>query len=216
MAGQKMSTARTQVLGAIKRALGPHDTQAAAERLAQRPMGPQPERSQGSVDDLLARFQAEAKRVTAEIISVGPVSEIPDAIAKFAAERGISGPWRITPGLRDLPWDQSGHNVLFSPADLTVSLGVSRAIAGIAETGTILMTSGADDSMLLAFVAEIHVITLARSAIVGSLEQAWAKLSTPVPRSAVFATGPSRTADIEMTPEFGAHGPKVQVIILHE
>jgi hypothetical protein len=211
-----MSTARNQVLGAIKRALGPHDTTAAAERLAQRPMGPKPARAQGSIPDLLARFQAEAQRVTAEVLSVGPATDIPAAIATYAAERGIAGPWRITPGLRDLPWDRSGHNVLFSPADLTVSLGVSRAIAGIAETGTVLMTSGPDDSMLLAFVAEIHVITLARSAIVGSLEQALAKLSQPVPRSVVFATGPSRTADIEMTPEFGAHGPKVQVIILHK
>ena len=211
-----MSTARNQVLGAIKRALGPHDTKAAADRLALRPIGPQPARAQGSSPDLLARFQSEALRVTSEVLSVGPASEIPAAIAKYAAERGIAGTCRITPGLRDLPWDQSGHNVLFSPADLTVSLGVSRALAGIAETGTVLMASGPDDSMLLAFVAEIHVITLARSAIVGSLEQALDKLSRPVPRSAVFATGPSRTADIEMTPEFGAHGPKAQIIILHE
>ncbi len=210
-----MTSARAKIFGAISRALGPHDNRAAIARLKDRPAGPRPMRAQGSPQDLLARFEAEVTRASAELISIGDPKGVPDAIRSFAMANQIDGPIRVAPALRHLDWGSTGHNVMFDKADLSVYLGVSRGFAGIAETGTVVLASSADDPMLLAFVAEVHVIVLSRADIMGSLEEALAKVTMDgVPRSVSMVSGPSRTGDIEMTLQYGAHGPKRLAILL--
>jgi L-lactate dehydrogenase complex protein LldG len=219
----QMTSGREAIFGAIKAALGPSDRAAADQRLSLRPRGPQPARGQGSAAELVARFCDEAARVTAELINVTSIGDVPQTVVDLARRHNIAGDFRVAPSLAALDWqavldDGRGHNVMFGPADLSVHLGISRGVAGIAETGTILLTSGPDDPMLLAFVAEFHVIVLSRQDVVGGLDDAFDKLIAmgTNPRSACFITGPSRTGDIEMSLEYGAHGPKQLAIILHD
>ncbi len=215
---------RKAVLGSITRALGPRDRAAADARLAARPRGPQPARAQGTDDERIERFKAEIANASVELINVETIQDVPAAVAELALRHTITGDFRVAPALRDLPWDgvlaqgKLGHNVLFGPADLSVNLGVSRALAGLAETGTLLLTSGPEDPILLAFVAQIHVVVLSRRDMLGGMDDAFDKIRNRGlnPRSVNFITGPSRTGDIEMSLEYGAHGPKKLAVILHD
>jgi L-lactate dehydrogenase complex protein LldG len=97
-------------------------------------------------------------------------------------------------------------------------VGVTGAVAGVAETGTLLVRSGAESPNILHLLPEAHIVILDSAQIVGSYEDALAMLGQEKiwPRAATFITGPSRTADIEKTPQIGVHGPRqLHIILIH-
>ena len=87
--------------------------------------------------------------------------------------------------------------------DDKILVGVTNAICGLADTGSVLEADGALHASLL---PEIHIAVLKSSNILPSLSDAMKFVKDK--NAAVFITGPSRTADIEMTLTIGVHGPK--------
>jgi L-lactate dehydrogenase complex protein LldG len=87
--------------------------------------------------------------------------------------------------------------------DPQILVGVTNAICGLADTGSVLEADGALYASLL---PEIHIAILKSKDILPSLSDAMDLVKDK--NSAVFITGPSRTADIEMTLTIGVHGPK--------
>ncbi|HRK90789.1 MAG TPA: LUD domain-containing protein [Anaerolineales bacterium] len=96
---------------------------------------------------------------------------------------------------------QSGIDFTHDP-DPTLAVGVTKAWVGLADTGSVLE---ADDELLGSLLPEIHLTILDAQNILPSLPDAMHLVNG---RNAVFITGPSRTADIEMTLTIGVHGPK--------
>jgi L-lactate utilization protein LutC len=93
--------------------------------------------------------------------------------------------------------------------------GVTRAICGIAETGSILVADGAGYSLQASLLPRIHLAVLDTSDILPSLADALTLPALRQSRSAVVITGPSRTADIEMSLTIGMHGPgELQVFLV--
>ena len=93
------------------------------------------------------------------------------------------------------------------------------AFAGVAETGTLMLTSGAHSPTTLNLLPETHIVVLKKSQITGSYEDGWARLresqeKDAMPRTVNFITGPSRTGDIEQKILMGAHGPRRLHIVL--
>ena len=67
------------------------------------------------------------------------------------------------------------------------------------------------------FLPENHIVIVRQEQLVNHLEDGWRcaqETSNRVPRTVNFITGPSKTADIEQTLEYGAHGPKRLHVIL--
>jgi L-lactate dehydrogenase complex protein LldF len=91
--------------------------------------------------------------------------------------------------------------------DPSVKAGITGALAGISETGSILLTSGAGETLTASLLPEIHMAVLRTSQLVPTLEDALRNPAVRGAASAVIITGPSRTADIEMTLTIGVHGP---------
>lgn len=87
-------------------------------------------------------------------------------------------------------------------ADPAIRVGITGVLAGIADTGSLLMEAGA-----ASLLPEVHLAVLRSSQLVPDLQQALRLKEVRVSRSAVIITGPSRTADIEMTLTIGVHGP---------
>jgi L-lactate dehydrogenase complex protein LldG len=95
-------------------------------------------------------------------------------------------------------------------------LGVTGADLAIAETGTLVLVAAAGRPRSTSLLPPCHVAVFDRTALVESLEQlglvleAWHDGPAPPERGAMinFITGPSRTADIELTLTRGVHGPK--------
>ncbi|MEN9562694.1 MAG: hypothetical protein RIR73_938 [Chloroflexota bacterium] len=96
---------------------------------------------------------------------------------------------------------QAGIDFTHNP-DPALTVGVTKAWVGLADTGSVLE---ADDELLGSLLPEIHLTVLESKNILPSLPDA---IEMTKGKNAVFITGPSRTADIEMTLTIGVHGPK--------
>lgn len=95
--------------------------------------------------------------------------------------------------------------------------GITGAAAGLADTGSLVLVHGPARSRLASLLPPVHIAVLRRSSIVGSLGELFARQASlpEVSSNMAIITGPSRTADIEMTLSRGVHGPKeVHVILL--
>ena len=98
-----------------------------------------------------------------------------------------------------------------------LSVGLTGAQAAIAESGSIILTSGPGRGRLASSLTPFHIAILRRDRIVRTLEDFFEQ-RPDVPTlgsNCVIITGPSRTADIEMTLSRGVHGPReIHVIIV--
>lgn len=104
---------------------------------------------------------------------------------------------------------------------MAASLGVTSADYAIADTGTLVLVSGNEQHRLISLLPPTHLCLLDSSRVVANLSSLLACVSgeyqfsrTP-PLAMTFITGPSRTADIELTLTVGVHGPRQQHILIH-
>ena len=97
-------------------------------------------------------------------------------------------------------------------------VSVTTTYGAIAETGTLVLLSDPTTPTTLNFLPETHIAVLPQSRIVAHLEDVFAMLRREhdaLPRTVNFISGPSRTGDVELQIELGAHGPKrLHVIVL--
>lgn len=93
-----------------------------------------------------------------------------------------------------------------------LSFGVSLASGGIAESGTVILRDADSPHRLAALAPWIHIAVLRKEDLYRTVADAVADFGTDP--SIVFATGPSKTADIEGILIEGVHGPGVQGVLL--
>ena len=90
----------------------------------------------------------------------------------------------------------------------------------VARTGTIVMSSAQTSGRTTSVYAPIHICIAFTSQLVydlkDALQAAKDKYGYNIPSLLTFATGPSRTADIEKTLVVGVHGPKEVYLFLVE
>lgn len=102
--------------------------------------------------------------------------------------------------------------------------GCDVAITGceslVARTGTIVMSSAQLSGRNTSVYAPIHICIAYTNQLVydlkDALQAARDKYGSNLPSLLTFATGPSRTADIEKTLVVGVHGPKEVYVFLIE
>ena len=87
------------------------------------------------------------------------------------------------------------------------------AFGAAAESGTLMLVSGADNPTTLNFLPDTHIVVIDAKDVAGDYETLWRRLREKfgdgvMPRTVNFITGPSRSADIEQTLILGAHGPR--------
>jgi len=97
-------------------------------------------------------------------------------------------------------------------------VGISNAQAGIAETGTLVLDSAYERHRLVSLVPPVHIAIVNASSIVETLAEALALLrkDREISPAVTFITGPSRTADIELTLAIGVHGPQQLYVIVDQ
>lgn len=162
------------------------------------------------------RFCRELAALGGQVHRVNKAN-VDKAVLTFLQERGID---------RALVWDQierlttsslehAGITLVRQP-DPQVKAGITGASAAIAETGSLLITSGAGRPLSASLLPEIHVAIVPAERIVESPEDAMRHQDLPRAAAAALITGPSRTADIEMTLTIGVHGPKELIVFVIE
>jgi L-lactate dehydrogenase complex protein LldG len=92
---------------------------------------------------------------------------------------------------------------------------VEQASGAIAETGTVICSSAAGKTLQASLLPSHHIALVASDTIFVDLDAFFAAQVSPPPTNITFITGPSRTADIELSLVVGVHGPeKLDVIVI--
>jgi L-lactate dehydrogenase complex protein LldG len=219
--------ARTRVFAKLKSVLkdGPPSVERRAhieQRLASPPAHPRPARIQRSKDDLRTLFRAHLEGQSATVIEVPAAADVPSAVAQYLRSNNL--PQRLRSGtdgyLSALPWSKEPTlRRDAGAAAATDETGLSHAVAGVAETGTLALVSGADNPVTLNYVPETHIVVVEDQDLVGGYEDVWPKVRArfgkgQMPRTVNFVSGPSRTGDIGGKLVMGAHGPRRMCVIL--
>jgi L-lactate dehydrogenase complex protein LldG len=92
--------------------------------------------------------------------------------------------------------------------------GITGVRLAVAETGSIVVTSGPQTRRLASLAVPEHIAIVRAEQIVPDLLDWAATLGPAMPANEVLITGPSKTADIEMNLVMGVHGPRNVHIIL--
>ena len=97
-------------------------------------------------------------------------------------------------------------------------IGISTAQAAIAETGTLVLDSSHERHRVASLVPPVHIAIVDASRICETLAEVLTLLRTKkaISPAITFITGPSRTADIELTLAIGVHGPQELYVIINE
>ncbi len=130
-------------------------------------------------------------------------------------------------GIRVALWPETSagqsQGSTFRDQCFTAEAGITGVDFGLAETGSLVLTSLTEGSQLASLAPPVHIALYRRSQIRASLDEVLQNLPVsrepgrPSPaRSVVFVSGTSRTADIEQVLIRGVHGPRSVHAILVE
>lgn len=181
--------------------------------------------------DLVNLFRQRAIDVNAVVHGPMSVHGVPTAVAgiasghtskRYLAWDDLPAPG-VTAALTSAGLEKVEHDV---PSEkrrehqlgyFDVDLGVTGALAGLAESGSIVLDHGPGRPRMASLVPEVHVALLPVSDIERTLAH-WAHANPEVATETanlVVVTGPSRTGDIEQVLNLGVHGPRhVHVVMI--
>ena len=99
-------------------------------------------------------------------------------------------------------------------------IGITTAQAAIAETGTLVLESECERHRLISLVPPVHIAIVDAANICLTLGESLAAVQKgergELSPTITFITGPSRTADIELTLAIGVHGPQKLYVIVNK
>jgi L-lactate dehydrogenase complex protein LldF len=101
----------------------------------------------------------------------------------------------------------------------TAGAGLTGAFAGLADTGTLVVPAGEGRSQLASLLPPVHVALIPAGSIYRDMGDWLRAGGGEMVRDAscvALISGPSRTADIEMTLTIGVHGPGTLIVICLE
>jgi L-lactate dehydrogenase complex protein LldG len=197
------------VIENIRRSLG---------RNAQTPLSPRPaiyqSRRAETIDSETETFLNEVEKLSGvgQKLS-GP--ELDSALKELVEEQAIrkATAWE-TPRLRQLGITEILNSLgveLVSPSAskhemALCDLGITEADYLLPETGTLVLGSSAEQPRGVSLLPRIHLAIVRPEMLRADMHQVFAEAKNS--HYLVFITGPSRTADIELTVTLGVHGPK--------
>ena len=167
-----------------------------------------------SVDSEIARFLDEIKKLSGVGQKLSP-SDIDSALKNLVSEQNIhkATAWE-TPYLKQLGVTETLNSLgveLVSPNAnkhemALCDLGITEADFLLPETGTIALLSSAEKPRAVSLLPRVHLAIVRPEMLRADMHQVFAEAKDS--NYLVFITGPSRTADIELTVTLGVHGPK--------
>ena len=142
-------------------------------------------------------------------------------VAGVDAMNEVLGQILGTEGTVYCPRETDVEKALVIPDDRSVddysdaAFCVEEVPGAIAETGSIICSSKDGREVQAGLLPSHHVAIVSAENIFSSLEDFLATCGTTPPTNMTFITGPSRTADIELTLTVGVHGPERLSVIVY-
>jgi L-lactate dehydrogenase complex protein LldG len=219
------NSARTEILRRIRAAKGGTSSAASTEAgwaAIERKYKRVGSRSR---EDVLALLVERLRDYEAHVMRVR-LNEIASTVARMMSERGVRRV--VVPAGLKTEWLPSGFEFVFDSGDgdseddgltaveLDAMDGVmTGATVAIAETGTVVVQNTAGEGRrAVTLVPDYHLCVVQVKDVVETVPEAMERLKATATLATTFVSGPSATADIEMTRIKGVHGPRFLDVIL--
>ena len=210
------SNSRTKILSSIRNAQS-------SARLPQRAPAPdfplEVENSPSEASDRLRRLTAELDSLGVDCYVEKDGEAIVRRLALLLEDRSILS-WDVA----CLPYSAGkvlhGRTVRFGKDDSVeqakMAVGLTGCDAAIAETGTLVLISSEGQCRAASLLPFEHIAIIRRSDIYSSMAEFFEKRKGAVAAASYinFITGPSRTADIELSLTLGVHGPGKMTVVI--
>jgi L-lactate dehydrogenase complex protein LldG len=202
-------TSRESILESVRAALGRKPGQAVAP-LPEARLCILPDDAAARIDCFVSNFErlggkSFRVRSSAEVGAV--VSGLLDGKHAVAS----NAPFLRECGVIQLPQVESGFTdrERLRAACAAAGVGITSADYVLADTGTLVMLSSAEEARLISLLPPAHLAIFSSRTILSGLDELLTVLPKPAAQtsSMVLITGPSRTADIEQILVRGVHGP---------
>ncbi len=210
-------TARDEILGRLR------------ARSAPRPH-PEPWRSSRQFEDLARQFDEAMTAARGEVQRVDNLEAglalVEELLVEIGARKVVVNTEPPLDGVAfsarwpEITWRQVGAAGTEGVAGLRAfckeaDAGLSGVDAALAETGSLVVTSGAGKSRMATLLPPVHIALVPEHSLQVDLFTWTAARSGALPANLTLISGPSKTADIEQTMAVGVHGPRRLIAILY-
>jgi len=112
-----------------------------------------------------------------------------------------------------------GTEAEFRQIAIAAGIGISGVDYGLADTGTLVLLARKGQARAISLVPPVHIAIVKPDQIVAGLDDLFQLLRSEkgvsdLGSAVTFITGPSRTADIELTLVVGVHGPQELHVVI--
>ncbi|GBD37980.1 Lactate utilization protein C [bacterium HR37] len=177
-------------------------------------------------EDLVSIFTEEALKVSAKVKTIGDKKEIPKSIEEVFRENGYKrfAIWNSQTlkslRVKELLSEKGFRAVSNNKEELIeADVGITEVDFAIADTGTLVLLTDSTKPRSVSLIPHSHIAVVESKKIVANIFELFTFLpdlfSSSKPSCLTFITGPSRTADIELTLTIGAHGPKNLFVLIY-
>jgi L-lactate dehydrogenase complex protein LldG len=216
-------TAREQILGDVRRALGRASGQPPRFEAAPLPAPALriPLNDRNLSTDL---FGQKFENLGGKLFRVRDCAAVVPAVAELLAQKSAvasNSPFLRKCGITGLPQVHSAFTDReeLKAACAACDIGITSVDYALAATGSFVMLSSHNEARLVSLLPPAHLAIIPRSLILANLDELLGTIPLPAEQtsSMVLITGPSRTADIEQILVRGVHGPgEVYAVIVDE
>jgi L-lactate dehydrogenase complex protein LldG len=162
-------------------------------------------------DDLTVMFAQNFTALLGKFAFCENHQELALALTEIIAAKKWKEVYCVEDGLRYL-FEKNGFSNFSTKSLAESDVAITSCELLIARTGTIVLSSALPEGRTASVYAPVHICIAEASQIVydvgDALQYMKEKYGVQLPSMISFATGPSRTADIEKTLVVGVHGPK--------
>ncbi len=170
-------------------------------------------------DQLLARFIQEAAALGAKVVQADTPGIAREYVERLAEQKGGEAIVARRPLVDSLALAGPRFHPQGTFPAPDALLSITQADYALADTGSLVLFSAEGEGRTLSLVAPVNVAVLSPPHILSGLPELFEKEPRLAERSSamVIVTGPSRTADIELTLTIGVHGPgELHIVILSQ
>jgi len=174
---------------------------------------------QPATDDLAVLFAQEFTRLQGKFAYCSNVLELANELKKLVEQQDWKEVYCAENSIRS-SLHKNGYTKFSSGTLAQCDVAITSCEALVARTGSIMMSAAQPSGRTASVYAPIHVCIANVNQLVYDVKDAIflikQKYQNNLPSLITFATGPSRTADIEKTLVVGVHGPKAVYCFLVE